>query len=810
MQVSIKWLKDYIDFNETPEQLADMLTMAGISVENIHDVGAGLEKVLTGKIINIDKHPNADKLCICTLAVGESEPVIIVTGATNVHVGQIVPVAMVGAKLPNGLKISKGKLRGIASNGMLCSASELKLDLEKLTEEEKQGIYILPAETAIGQGIKDVLGLNDVILEFELTANRADCFSVLGLVREIAVLTGNAPKKPLIHVNEDACDKASDLVSVKIEAPELCSRFSVRVLKDVKIGPSPSWLQERLEGAGIRSINNVVDVTNFVMVELGQPMHAYDYDMLAGHTLIVRKANPGEKITTLDSIKRETNPQTLVISDSVQAVGLAGVMGGLATEVTESTKTVVLEAAAFNGVSIRRTSRACGLHSEASGRFERGVDIVNSIKALDRAAQLLQGMNAGTVCAGIIDSYPGFVLSSTITFTVNQINRRLGTLIDQAVMVDILKRLEFEVNVKEDDIMVTVPSWRNDVRYMEDISEEIARIYGFNRIPSTSPAGEMMQGCQSAKQSFVDQINTYLTGIGLNEILSFSFTHPQTFDKLNIPADSELRHAVPILNPITEEFPLLRTTVISSILETVARNLSRKNDDIQIYEIGSVFTPKALPMVELPTEKLMLCGAITGKRNVVGWNQDKALADFYDAKGIVEVLLEKLGITKYTVQAGAHYAMHPGKTAVLKKGKEILGYIGQVHPQVQVNMGVTKKTYIFEMDIETLMKYAAFSCHYQALPKYPAISRDLAILVSSELAAGEIEKTMVKSAGSLLKNIHLFDIYTGEQVAAGKKSLAFSLQFQSADKTLTDEIVDQHYNDILLSLEKDFDAKLRS
>lgn len=810
MQVSIKWLKDYIDFNETPEQLADMLTMAGIPVENINDVGAGLEKVLTGKIVNIDKHPNADKLCVCTLEVGQTEPVIIVTGATNVRVGQIVPVAMIGAILPNGLKISKGKLRGIASNGMLCSAAELKLDLEKLSEEEKQGIYILPAKTAIGQEIKAVLGLNDVILEFELTANRADCFSVLGLVREIAVLTGNTPKKPLIHVNEDASDKASDLVSVKIEAPEYCSRFSVRVLKDVKIEPSPLWLQERLEGAGIRSINNVVDVTNFVMVELGQPMHAYDYDMLAGHTLIARKANPGEKITTLDNTKRETTPQMLVIADCVQAVGLAGVMGGLATEVTESTKTVILEAAAFNGVSIRRTSRACGLHSEASGRFERGVDVVNSIKALDRAAQLLAQMNACRVCEGIVDAYPGFLVSSTITFTAAQINRRLGTAIDQTVMVDILKRLEFEVNAQTENIVVTVPSWRNDVRYMEDISEEISRIYGFNRIPSTSLTGDMMQGSQSAKQSFIDQVNTYLTGIGLNEILSFSFTHPQTFDKLNIPADSELRHAVPILNPITEEFPLLRTTVISSILETVARNLSRKNDDIAIYEIGSVFTPKALPMVELPTERLMLGGAITGRRNVIGWNQDKALVDFYDAKGIIEVLFEKLGITKYTTQAGEHYAMHPGKTAVLKKGKEILAYVGQVHPQVQANMGITKKTYIFEMDIKTLMKYAALTGRYQSLPKYPAISRDLAMLVPTEITADEIEKAIVKSAGALLKDIRLFDVYMGEQVAAGQRSLAFSLQFQSADKTLTDEIVDQHYNDILVSLEKAFDVKLRS
>ncbi|MBP2633871.1 MAG: phenylalanyl-tRNA synthetase, beta subunit, non-spirochete bacterial [Firmicutes bacterium] len=810
MQVSIKWLKDYIDFNETPEQLAEMLTMAGVPVENVNYMGAGLEKVITGKIVNIDKHPDADRLCVCTIDVGAEETIIIVTGATNVRVGQMVPVAMIGAKLPNGTKISKGKLRGVASFGMLCSANELQLDLSILSEEQKQGIYILPNETPVGIDIKEVLGLTDIILEFELTANRADCFSVMGLIREIAVLTGNTPKKPIINVREEAGEKASNLVSVKIESPELCSRFAARVLKNVKIGPSPEWIKERIEGAGIRSINNVVDVTNFVMIELGQPLHAYDYNTLSGHTLTARKANPGETITTLDNVKRKLTPEMLVIADSVQAAGIAGVMGGLVTEVTENTKTVVLEAASFNGVSIRRTSRACGLHSEASGRFERGIDAVNSIKALDRAAQLLEEMGACTVCEGIVDAYPGFEIASIVAFTADQINRRLGTNIDKRAMVNILKRLEFEVNADKEEIVVTVPSWRNDVRYMEDISEEISRIYGFNNIISTFPDGSMMRGGQSAEQSFLDEVRNNLSAVGLNEIVSFSFTHPQTFDKMNVAADSELRVAVPIMNPITDEFPLLRTTVVSSILETVARNLSRKNDDIRIFEIGSVFTPKTLPMAELPIEKVMISGAISGKRDVASWNQGKEMVDFYDAKGIVEVLFAKLGISKYTVEAGEHYAMHPGKTAVFKKGKEIIAYIGEVHPEVQANMDISKKTYLFEMDAQTVMKYSILTCCYQSLPKYPAISRDLAMLVSTDTTASEVEKTIVQSAGPLLKGIHLFDVYTGEQVAEGKKSLAFSLQFQSADKTLTDEEIDKSYNAILAQLEKTFDAKLRS
>lgn len=811
MQVSIKWLKDYIDFKETPEQIADKLTMAGVPVENIKDMGAGLEKVITGKIVQIEKHPNADKLSICTLDVGQAETIIIVTGATNVREGQIVPVAMIGAKLPNGLKISKGKLRGVASFGMLCSAAELNLDLDSLSDDAKSGIYILPEDTSVGIQVKDVLGLNDVILEFELTANRADCFSVLGIVREIAVLTGNPVKKPMLRLQEDGDKKANELISVKIEANNLCSRFSARVLQNVKVGKSPAWIKERIEAAGVRSINNVVDVTNFVMLEFGQPMHAYDYDMLAGHVLIARQANQGEKLTTLDNVKRELNPSMLVIADSVQPAGLGGVMGGLASEVTESTKTVVLEAAAFNGANIRRTARACGLHSEASGRFERGVDVSNTVKALDRAAQLLEEMGACTVCPEIVDAYPGFELPSQVKFTSTQVNKHLGTTISSQVMVDILKRLEFEISsVKGEEITVTVPSWRNDVRCMSDIAEEISRIYGFNRIASTLPDGSMMQGGQSEEQSFVDRVKDILVAAGMNEIISFSFTHPQTFDKLNIPVDSQLRQAVEIMNPITDEFPLLRTTAVSSVLETIARNLSRKNEDLKIFEIGSVFTPKALPLTELPIEKLMLCGALTGKRTDIAWNQGKDTVDFYDAKGVIEALFERLGIQKYTVQAGEHYAMHPGKTALFMKGKEIIAYVGEVHPQVQAQMNITKKTYLFEMDIEKLMKYSALTCRYQSLPKYPAMSRDLALVVADDITASEVEKVIVKNAGNLLNNICLFDVYTGEQVGKGQKSLAFSLQFQSAEKTLTDAEIDPYFESIIKALEEAFNAKLRS
>lgn len=616
MQVSIKWLKDYIDFTETPEQLADKLTMAGIPVENVVDPGEGLEKVVTGRIEKLEPHQNSDHLQICTMNVGLAENIIIVTGAQNVAERQVVPVAMVGAHLPNGMKISKGKLRGVASNGMLCSAQELKLDLEKLPEEQKTGIFILPSDTPVGIPAKDVLGLNDVVLEFELTANRADCFSVFGLVREIAAITGNKPHFPEIKVNEDDNTKLNDIFSVEIADPDLCSRFSTRMLKNVKIGPSPEWMQQRLEGAGIRSINNVVDVTNFVMIELGHPMHAYDYDKITGKKLIARRAIEGEELHTLDDTSRKAKGEMLVIADSEKAAGLAGIMGGFETEITDTTTTVVLESADFYGPCIRRTARACGLSSEASGRFERGVDSETTIKALDRAAQLLQEMGACTVCEGIVDVYPNPKQANYVTFTPEQINNHLGTNIAKDVMLNIITSVGFDVTKDEnDEITVKVPSWRNDVTCMADISEEIARLHGFDKIKSTLPNGVSMQGTQSAKQTFIDKVKTSLSSQGLYETISFALTNEETFNKLNIPQDSPLRKAVPIMNPLSDEYPLVRTTLLSSIFDNLARNLARKNDDVALFEVGSVFFPKALPVTELPDEVVKIAGAITGRRN---------------------------------------------------------------------------------------------------------------------------------------------------------------------------------------------------
>ena len=891
MQVSTKWLKDYIDIDLTADELAEKFTLAGIPVENVIHAGEGLEKVVTGRIEELKAHPDSDHLLICQMNVGAENLVQIITGAPNVAEGQIVPVALVGANLPCGKKISKGKMRGVASNGMLCSANEMNI------EGDSSGIYILPEDTPIGIPAAEVLGLDDDILEFELTANRGDCFSVIGLVRELAVLTKKTSRFPEIKVDENDAAEASALVKIGIDAEDLCGRFSSRVLTNVKLAPSPDWMVKRLEGAGMRAINNVVDVTNFVMLEMGQPLHAYDFDKVVGHQLTARRAIEGEPLHTLDDTNRLAKGGELVIADAEKAAGLAGIMGGFESEITEATTTVILEAASFNSASIRRTSRAVGIHSEASGRFERGTNEKNTIAALDRVAQLLQEMGACKVCKGVVDVYPNPKPEVKIKFTPAQINSRLGTEYSDAEIVDVLEALGFKIEplgvvdeltdevvdkfaaatknigkaareigkkstvegfVKnfgasfgelfknadakaEDDVLknsgvesfmknisetfggiaksvemkissayeVTVPDWRNDVSLPDDLSEEVARIYGFDKIPSTLPKGNQ-QGHQSATQNFIDKIKNILSSLGLCEELSFAFTSEAMFDKMRVPTDSELRRAVPIMNPLTDEAPLLRTTLLASIFENAARNFSRKNEDVRLFDVAPIFLPKALPVTELPLEKYQVAGLLMGRREPKGWSQDAAQVDFYDAKGIVEELLAGLSIGNYFVEAGEHYALHPGKTAVFKKGRDVLVTVGEVHPAVAEALGIKKKIYVFEADVETLQKFAAKKFSLESLPKYPSISRDLAILVSHDTAAADVEKVIVKSGGKFFKGVTLFDVYTGERIPADKKSLAFAIEFRSNERTLKDEEADEAFKNILAAVEKDFGATLRS
>jgi len=808
MRASIKWLKDYVSITQAPEALADQLTMAGIPVASVESLGQNIHHVVTGKILEVNPHPDADRLSVCKINIGNSK-VTIVTGATNVRAGQVVPVALDGAKLPSGKTIVSAELRGVMSQGMLCSAEELNLDAKIIAPELREGIYILPSETAVGIDIQSALGLDDTVLEFELTPNRADCFSVIGLAREVAVLTNETVTKPMLALQEAGEGKAVTLASVTINEPSLCPRFAARILQNVKVGPSPVWMQHRLQAAGMRPINNVVDVTNFVMLEMGQPMHAYDYSLLARHSITVRRANPGERLTTLDGVKRELSTDTLVIADAVQAVGIAGVMGGLATEVTATTQTVLLEAAAFQGVSVRRTSRALGLRSEASGRFERGVDTANITRALDRAAKLLEDMGVCKVCPDIIDNYPGMTLPRQVVFTAQQINAFLGTDVPHATMVDILRRLEFELDVQAERVTVTVPTWRSDVTGPADIAEEVARIYGYNKVPTTTPAGRMTRGSQSYIQSIADKLKNSLAAGGFTEIITFSFMHPATLAKLNFASDSSLYQGIEIKNPITDEFPWLRTTLLGGMMDVLVRNLSRKNEDLKLFELGAVYHPGQLPLVDLPDEPLMLCGALCGRRNEVSWNQPQQMVDFYDAKGAVEELLAAIGIYNPIVEAGEHPSLHPGKTAVFTVGGEIVATVGEVHPKVQAAFGINRKVYMFEMPVAALAKQARLIAKYEQLPKFPAIARDLAVVLPVSVSASQVAEVIAENGGSLLAEVKLFDVYTGEQVPAGYRSLAYSLVFRAVDRTLTDAEIETHHKNILVHLEKTLAAKLR-
>ena len=810
MRAPVKWLKDYVQFEDSPEVMGDRLTMAGIPVEGIERPCQGLKNIVTGKIRSVDPHPNADRLSVCILDLGD-RLVKIVTAATNVRPGQIVPVALADAVLASGKIIQPTDFRGVASEGMLCSAEEILGDTKIIAPEKRDGIYVLPDETPLGQDIRPIMGMDEAIMEFELTANRADCFCMVGLAREIGVLVGNRARRPMQTLQEKGQGMATEMASVEIKDPDLCKRFCARILTNVRIGESPLWLQHRLQAAGMRPISNVVDVTNFVMLEMGQPMHAYDYHLLARHSIIVRKAMEGEKLTTLDDIKRELTPDMLVIADAVQPVGLAGVMGGLATEISASTRTVLLEAAAFYGPNIRRTSRGLGLRSEASGRFERGVDVAAIPLALDRAAQLLVDMGACDVVPGMIDVYPRAVLPARFDFTADWINRYLGAEIPAATMVDILEKLEFTVKASGELISVTAPTWRQDVTGPVDIAEEVSRIFGYDNIPSTRPVGPIHAGGAPTARSAMDAARDIMTGQGFYETLSFSFSHPDFFDRLRLPDDSPLRNAIPILNPITDEFPILRTTLMAGLVDTVARNLSRKNEDLKLYEIGSTHHAHSLPLTCHPEEVFWLCGAMVGRRDGTEWCHSRDMVDFFDAKGVVETVLSGLGIGKWTVQASTAPWLHPGKQAEITVNGLTVATLGALHPAVQEAFGISRPVFVFKVNLSEVGALAiAASQQYAAIPKYPAISRDLAIVLSDQIPAASVMSEVRIAAGPLLADSHLFDVYAGERVEKGTRSLAFSLIFRSPDRTLTDEEVEAPFRSLIEHLAEKFGAKLRS
>ena len=809
MLASLKWIKEYVSSADTPEVLADKLTRAGIPVEYITDLGAGIEKVVTGKVTAITHHPDADKLWVCSIDVGSEEVLQILTGAQNVKEGAIVPVAVVGSVLPGGMKLKKAKMRGLYSYGMLCSAAELGIDQKVLLPEEREGILLLPADTAIGKDIKEILGLDDLVFDFDLTANRGDCFNMLGLAREVAAINGVEVKMPSLIVHENGADDVKELISVKSIIPELCPRFAVRVLKNINIGPSPLWLQNRLRACGIRPINNVVDVTNFVMLELGQPMHAYDYDKVEGQTLIVRTATAGEKLTTLDGQVRSLKDTMIVIADAKKVVGVGGVMGGLETEVTTDTKNVILEAATFDGVSVRRTSRALGLRSEASGRFERGVDTARTWDALNRAAYLLELIASAQTVSGIVEDYPLAYKERTITICPEKIAQRIGIAITKEEMIELLDKLSFKVQEQDTNLMLTIPTWRPDVTCAADISEEIARLHGLDNIQSKMPKVGITKGAQHASDDVQDTIKDYLVATGLNEVINYTFINATAFDKIALTQDDERRNVIEIMNPITDEFKVMRTTLIPGILNTVSYNLARQSGRVAIFEVGRVYVPTELPLQNFPAEKNIMSIALTGKRNELSWNESREEFDFYDIKGLVTGLLDTLKIYDYSLQSANQPYLHPGKSCEIIYNNKVIGTFGEVHPVVQSAYDFNQAVYVLELELEALTAPALLIPQYKHLPKFPGMTRDLAVVVPRDVTMQDLEKVIKENAGPLLQNITVFDIYTGKQIGEGHKSMAFNLTLQAQDRTLTDNEADLIIKKVVNAIQETFAAKLR-
>ena len=796
MKASLQWMNEYVplDLNRPAQELADELTQAGIPVEEVLSMDPGLKKIYTGKIVEITKHPDADKLQVCQVQClsedGEEITKQIVTAATNVAVGQIVPVAYHKSRLADGTEIKKGKLRGVVSEGMFCSVAEFGISSDLVRPEEAQGIYIFPEGTPIGLDIKEALMLDDTVYEFELTANRADCFSMVGLSREFGIMTNQKALFPVIMVNENG-ESIEGKASVAIEAHDLCTRFTSRLVKNVTIEPSPLWMQNRLRNSGIRPINNVVDVTNYVMLELGQPMHAYDYDCVADHTLIARRAKAGEILTTLDGNERELNESMLIIADTKGPIGVAGVMGGLTSEVTDKTTNVLFEAAVFNGPSIRRTSKALGMRSEASGRFERGVNHKYTAYAIDRAAQLLQQICPSCkVNVGVIDVYPEPVEQRTVTFTAEQINDYLGTSIEKDRMIDILTKLEFGITESGDTIEALVPTWRDDVTVMPDIAEEVARIVSYDNIAPTIPVAVLSSGGMTPKKALTKEVTHYLAHAGLSQIITFSFMHKDGLTNMMLPEGDNRYTAIPILNPISEEFPYMRTTLVPAVIEAAKRNIAQQNKDLWLFETANVYEPKALPLTEVPHERPMACGIMMGKVTEAAWNQTQRDTDFYDVKGVVDGLLAKLGLTQFDIQPSSESYYHPGVSAHYTVNGVTIANYGELHPQVVKNFDLSGKVYMFEIDLEAVLSITVPQFRYQSFSKFPGTSRDLAIVAPVSVTSGEIVALIKEHGGEYLESVSIFDVYEGEHIEAGYRSLAYNLQFRSMEGTLNDEDID--------------------
>ena len=798
MNVSVKWLKEYVDFDLSPEALAERLLMLGMEIESIKQLGEGLDRVVVGRINTVEKHPQADKLVLCNVDVGSGTDTQIVCGAPNAREGLVAPVALVGAQLPNGLTIKRAKIRGEESQGMLCSEQELAIS------DEASGLMVLPDDTQIGAPLVEALGLNDVVLELEITPNRPDCLSMIGVAREIGVTTGNPLRLPKVNVPSGTTD-IHNLTSVTIEAPDLCPRYAARVIQGVKIAPSPAWLQRRLETIGVGTINNIVDITNYVLMEYGHPLHAFDYHQLTENRIVVRRAKPGEKLKTIDAEERELTPDMLVIADAENPVALAGVMGGFDSEITDQTVDVLLESAYFHPPSIRKTSKVLGMHTEASHRFERGADPEGVIPALNRAAHLITEIAGGEICSGIVDVYPGKREAINIKLRPERANFVLGTEIDADEMRNILTRLGFAVS---DTFEVTAPTFRPDVAQEVDLIEEIARVYGFDNIPTTLPRGDIPIPKVDLKENLREHVKTYLLQCGMMEAMNYAFYHPDVFDRIRLASTDPLRQAVQIANPLSEDQSIMRTTLIPSLLANAQHNRNHQINDVQFFECSKVFIPSETD--EYPNEPERVAGIIAGNLGAGVYGDPLRPADFFDIKGVVEGMLDQCGSSDYTITHTDHPAFHPGRRAEIRIEDKALCVFGEAHPEVLGNYDLPHKAYLFELDFDRLVNVVEPMKQFEPIPIYPSVNRDLAIVLDADTPASHPTEIIKAAGGELVSALHLFDVYTGEQVPEGKKSLAFAIEYRSTTETLTDEIVDRVHGGILEQLERELGATLRS
>lgn len=799
MNTSLKWIKALVPgLDCTAQEYTDAMTLSGSKVESYEQLDADLDKIVIGQVKKIERHPDADKLVICQVDIGEPELTQIVTGAANVFEGAKVPVVLDGGrvagghdgtKTPGGIKIKKGKLRGIESNGMMCSIEELGSSREMFPDAPVNGLYIFDEDAPVGENAVSYLGLDDSVIEYEITSNRVDCFSVLGIAREAAA-TFDKKFVPPVVTETGNDENVNDIVKVTVKDADLCSRYTARVVKNVKFAPSPKWMQERLRSHGIRPINNLVDITNYVMEEYGQPMHAYDLDTIAGNEIVVRRAAKDEKFVTLDGQERQMDDSVLMICDAEKAIGIAGIMGGENSMITENVHTMLFEAACFDGTNIRKSSKKIGLRTDASAKFEKGLDPNLAMEAMNRACQLVEELGAGEVVGGAVDIYPVKREGIRIPFEPDKYNKLLGTDIDKETMIGYFKKIDLGYDEATNEILV--PSWRQDLLCDADMAEEVARFYGYDNIGVTLPSGESTAGGKSFKLRMEEKAREVAEFCGFSQAMTYSFESPKVFDKLLIPADSDLRKTVVISNPLGEDYSIMRTLPLNGMLASLSTNFGRRNKDVRLYEMGNIYLPKQVPLTELPEERMQLTFGMYGD------------GDFFTMKGVVEELLSQLGLrnkAEYDPTADLPF-LHPGRKASAVYDGTVIGYLGEVHPTVAANYAIKERVYIAVVDMPEIVSRASFDYKYEGITNFPVSSRDLSMVVPKNILVGDIEKVFDEKGGAYLESYELFDVYEGEQIEKGFKSVAYSLKFRGKDKNLEENDITSAMNKILKGLEK--------